>query len=207
MAEDAASTQEEPSAGATEESARPVNNSNDSEDAASTQEEPSAGATEESARPVNNSNDSEDDKDNSDNGTSGTDNNIGNLSSPEGVLILSIAAIFDVIGFVPAIGGISDIIAGIFFSLWMIGTSKKGWSKFILAFILEAIPIVSDVTPFISLLGIFFNIKLSTSWIGCVYSVLMGGSGTKKIKKGGGGISAVLDNIDIKDNDIKINIT
>jgi hypothetical protein len=104
----------------------------------------------------------------------------GGVFSAEGILMLCIAGLFDGIGLIPVVGDVSDIIAGIFFAAWIIITGKKGWWKFILALILEAIPIVSDIVPFISIIGMFFNIKLPTSWIGCVYSILSGRGGMAK---------------------------
>lgn len=107
----------------------------------------------------------------------------GNLTSPEGVFLILFAAIFDLVGLIPIINIISDIIAAIFFGFWAIITGKKGiLKKFILSFLLEFIPIVSDAAPFISMGGMFVGKKLPTSWIGFVYSVLTGGSGAPKPK-------------------------
>jgi hypothetical protein len=105
---------------------------------------------------------------------------IGSLFSPEGVTMLGFGLMFDGIGLIPVVGDISDIIAGIFFAAWMIITSKKGWWKFLIALILEAIPIISDIVPFISLIAMVFNIRLPTSCVGCVYSILMGQGGMAK---------------------------
>jgi hypothetical protein len=112
--------------------------------------------------------------------TGGSAGGAGSLFSPEGVIMLLIAGMFDGIGLIPIVGTITDIIAGIFFAGWMFISGKKGWWKFALALLLEAIPIISDLVPFISLIGILINIKLPTSWIGCVYSILMGQGGAAK---------------------------
>ena len=96
------------------------------------------------------------------------------LTSPEGIIMLSVAGIFDLIGLVPIVGSISDIFAGIIFVIWTL-TKEDGAKKLLkmlIALILEAIPIVSDITPFISIIGIFFGKKWPASWIGYVYSVL-----------------------------------
>lgn len=121
------------------------------------------------------------------------DSEAGSLTSPDAIINFIIAGIFDAIGLIPIVGSVSDIIAGIYFLIWMIATGKKGWPKFLLALILMFIPIVSDIAPFVSLFGMFLNIKLPTSWIGCVYSILMGGGGTKKANAGvgGGAVAAV----------------
>lgn len=110
----------------------------------------------------------------------------GNLTSPEGVFLIIFAVIFDLVGLIPIINIISDIIAAIFFGFWAIITGRKGvLKKFILSFLLEFVPIVSDAAPFISIGGMFVGKKLPTSWIGFVYSTLMGGSGAKKINPSG----------------------
>ena len=113
-------------------------------------------------------------------GDAGGENSGGGIASPEGILLLCVAGLFDGIGLIPVVGDVSDIIAGIVFGAWMIITKKKGWWKFLLAIVLEAIPIVSDIVPFISLAAMIFNIKLPTSWIGCVYSILTGQGGMAK---------------------------
>jgi hypothetical protein len=94
----------------------------------------------------------------------------GDVASPEGVIMLSIAVIFDIIGLIPLIGDFSDAIAGILIGAWIVATKRTGVLKrFVIAFILEAIPIVSDITPFVSLLS---GGKLPASWIGFVYGTL-----------------------------------
>ncbi|MGA2417718.1 MAG: hypothetical protein ABSF55_00530 [Candidatus Staskawiczbacteria bacterium] len=103
----------------------------------------------------------------------------GSIASPEGIIMMCMGGLFDLVGllgFIPVIGWIieliSDIIAAIFFSIWMLVTKRKGWWKFFLGLILEAIPYIDDVAPFISLIGIAVGAKLPTSWIGFVYAVL-----------------------------------
>lgn len=103
-----------------------------------------------------------------------------NIASPEGIIMLFFATLFDTVGLVPIVGTFFDILAGIFFSMWMIVSGKKGWWRFAIALVLEAIPIISDIMPFVSLIGIAFNIKLPVSWIGCVYSILTGQGGLEK---------------------------
>ena len=74
----------------------------------------------------------------------GGEGTAGSLTSPDAIINFIIAGIFDAIELIPVVGDVSDIIAGIYFCLWMIATGKKGWGKFIIAIVLEAIPIVSD---------------------------------------------------------------
>ena len=104
----------------------------------------------------------------------------GDLTSPDAILNFIIAVVFDGIGLIPVVGTFSDIFAGIYFAIWMIATNKRGWWKFLAALILEAFPIVSDITPFVSMFGILVNFKLPASWIGFVYCVLSSGSGNKQ---------------------------
>jgi hypothetical protein len=103
----------------------------------------------------------------------------GKLFSPEGVLMFSVAAFFDGVGllsFIPVVGWIiemvSDIIATIVFIVWMAGTGRKGWWKLVLAAVIEIVPYLDDLAPFISLISMIFGIKVPASWIGFVYSVL-----------------------------------
>lgn len=98
----------------------------------------------------------------------------GNITSPEGVLMLSVAVLFDLIGLIPLVGTISDIFAGIIVGAWMITrkSGRKAIVRFVIALVLEAIPIVSDIAPFVSL---FSGGKLPASWIGCVYGTLKDG--------------------------------
>lgn len=98
----------------------------------------------------------------------------GNLASPEGVLMLCIAVFFDLIGLIPVINTVSDIFAGIIVGAWML-TRRSGRSaifSLLIAFVLELIPIVSDIAPFVSLFSVG---KLPASWIGCVYKTLNAG--------------------------------
>ncbi|MCX6723555.1 MAG: hypothetical protein NT155_00060 [Candidatus Staskawiczbacteria bacterium] len=115
------------------------------------------------------------DKDSEEGGKAGAGGSgAGNLISPEGVLMFSVAALFDTIGLIPVVGDFSDIVAGIVFGFWTLtkeGGGKK-LIKFVIALILEAIPIVSDITPFVSLIGMLFGVKIPASWVGYVYSVL-----------------------------------
>lgn len=121
-------------------------------------------------------NDTGDNKDNEEevSGETAGGGGMGNLTSPEGVLMLSVAAVFDGIGLIPVVGDFSDIVAGIVFALWTLtkeGGAKK-LLKYFVALILEAIPIVSDITPFVSIIAMMFGQKWPASWIGYVYSVL-----------------------------------
>ena len=88
--------------------------------------------------------------------------------------MISLAVIFDGVGLFPGVGWISDAIGVIFFGMWAFVFKKKNKLafKFIIALVLEAIPIVSDITPFISAIGMLFSIKIPASWIGFVYLVL-----------------------------------
>ena len=104
---------------------------------------------------------------------------VGKMFSPEGVLMFSLAAMFDVVGllgFIPLVGWIiemvSDIVATLVFTGWMMGTGRKGWLKLILAAVIEIVPYLDDISPFVSLIGMFFGAKIPTSWIGFVYSVI-----------------------------------
>ncbi|MFA6409898.1 MAG: hypothetical protein WCW01_06990, partial [Gammaproteobacteria bacterium] len=98
----------------------------------------------------------------------------GNLTTPEGIIMLFLAIVFDLLGLIPIVGTVTDILAGIGFGMWAL--SKEGGvkhlKKFIIALILEAIPVVSDITPFVSLIGMLFGAKIPASWIGFVYCVL-----------------------------------
>jgi len=100
------------------------------------------------------------------------DDNAGGVTSPDGVLNLIIAGIFDGVGFIPVVNIVSDIIAVLYFTIWMIGTSKRGWWKLILSFILMLIPVVSDFAVVIGLITFILGIKFPVSWIGFVYSVV-----------------------------------
>ena len=107
---------------------------------------------------------------------------IGDLFSPEGIIILFIAAFFDIVGGVPVIGWISDVTAWIVLGSWLLLSGryatimKKKAKSAILTFIVTAvlglIPIVEDIAPIISLLGITFNQPITASWIGWTFWVL-----------------------------------
>ena len=49
----------------------------------------------------------------------GAEGGVGSITSPEGVLMMSLAVLFDSIGLIPGIGIISDIFAAIIFGLWV----------------------------------------------------------------------------------------
>ncbi|MDP3882780.1 MAG: hypothetical protein Q8Q48_01860 [Candidatus Staskawiczbacteria bacterium] len=107
---------------------------------------------------------------------------IGDLFSPEGIIILFIAAFFDIIGGIPVVGWISDVIAWIVMGLWfflsgkyttiMKKKAKSAILTFIVTAVLGLIPIVEDIAPIISLLGITFNQPITVSWIGWTFWVL-----------------------------------
>lgn len=72
----------------------------------------------------------------------------GNLTSPEGILMLCIAGIIDAISLVPAINVLSDILAFLIIGGWLVVTRpgealKQVAKKFFIVFGIEAIPIVS----------------------------------------------------------------
>lgn len=102
-----------------------------------------------------------------------------NLFSPEAILMLALATIFDAcayLDFIPGIGNaieiVADIIATIVFSIWMLITGRKGWLKLLLATIIEFIPYVDDFAIIINIFTTIIGVKLPISWIGFVYSVL-----------------------------------
>ena len=112
----------------------------------------------------------------------GVVSNITSITSPSGVLMLSIAVFFDtmgLLGFIPVIGWIIELISDIFaimvigLFLWIMGKIKmKLVIGFIIAAVMEAIPYVDDVAPFVSLLGMVLGVKIPASWIGFVYMAL-----------------------------------
>lgn len=74
--------------------------------------------------------------------------NSGNLTSPEGILMLSIAGIIDVISLIPIINIVSDVLGIIIIGGWLVITRpgealKKAVKKFLIACGIELIPIVS----------------------------------------------------------------
>lgn len=120
--------------------------------------------------PVNPSNTNEDGAE--EETASSNTSKIGNLTSPDGILNLIIAGFFDGIGFIPVVNMVSDIIAAIYFIIWMLGTGKKGWLKLILAVVLMFIPIVSDIAVVVGFVGLIMGVKLPVSWTGFVYSTM-----------------------------------
>mgnify|MGYP001618169117 FL=1 len=72
----------------------------------------------------------------------------GGITSPEGVLMLCIAGIIDIISLIPVINIISDVLGIIVIGGWMVITRpgealKKAAGKFLIACGIELIPIVS----------------------------------------------------------------
>ena len=105
---------------------------------------------------------------------------VGSIFTPEALVMFAIAGVFDLIGLIPLVNIVSSIVAGITISAWMIGTGRKGWPRFIIAFILELLPGISTITPTISIICMTLNVKLPASWVGCIYCIMSGGDGTKK---------------------------
>lgn len=103
---------------------------------------------------------------------------VGNLTSPEAVLMLAVAGIFDLIGLVPIVADISDMVAGVVMVLWALMSgrlkeiAKKALLLYLVTLILEAIPIVSDITPIISVLGLCMGKAWPVSWIGWTFWIL-----------------------------------
>ena len=88
----------------------------------------------------------------------------GNLTSPEGILMLSIAIIFDAIGlflFILSFFGIGiplswilDVFGMFIIGGWMYtrsgsvsGAVKKGLKRFMIAFVIELVPFLGDISP------------------------------------------------------------
>lgn len=72
----------------------------------------------------------------------------GNITSPEGVLMLCVAGIIDTISLIPIINVISDILGIIVIGGWLIVTRpgealKKAVKRFLITCSIELIPIVS----------------------------------------------------------------
>jgi len=72
----------------------------------------------------------------------------GGIASPEGVLMLSVAGIIDVISLIPVINVISDVLGIIIIGGWLVITRpgaalKKTTTRFLIACGIELIPIVS----------------------------------------------------------------
>jgi hypothetical protein len=82
-----------------------------------------------------------------------TDNNAdekGNITSPEGVLMLCVAGIIDIISFIPLINIISNILGIIIIGGWLVITRpgealKKATKRFLIACGIEIFPIVSII--------------------------------------------------------------
>lgn len=96
----------------------------------------------------------------------------------EGILMLAAGGLFDALGLIPVVGWIADVIAVAILLFWIFitGRTSKILGKILLrgaiALVLESIPVVSDITPFISLAGIAFNKGIPASWSGWVFWVL-----------------------------------
>ena len=72
----------------------------------------------------------------------------GGIASPEGILMLCIAGVIDVVSLIPAINVVSDILGIIIIGGWLVITRpstalKKALSRFLIACGIELIPIVS----------------------------------------------------------------
>ena len=103
------------------------------------------------------------------------------LFSPMGMSMVVIAMIFDITvdltgdeifpgWFIEA--GI-DLLAAIFFTIWMIFTGRKGWWwKVLIALILQLIPYVDNVTFVFGFITMVLGIKFPENWETFVYSVL-----------------------------------
>lgn len=76
------------------------------------------------------------------------ENNGGGATSPEGVLMLCVAGIIDVISLVPVINIVSDVLGIIIIGGWLVVTRpgealKKATKRFLIACGIEIIPVVS----------------------------------------------------------------
>jgi len=74
--------------------------------------------------------------------------NIGSLTSPEGILMLCVAGIIDIISLIPIINIASDVIGIVIIGGWLIITRpgealKKAVKRFLVACGIELIPVVS----------------------------------------------------------------
>jgi len=72
----------------------------------------------------------------------------GNLTSPEGILMLCIAVVIDVISLIPVINVISDVLGIVIIGGWIVVTRpgeafKKAIKRLLIAAGIELIPIVS----------------------------------------------------------------
>jgi len=83
------------------------------------------------------------------NGEAGGDSdNKGGITSPEGVLMLCVAGIIDIISLIPVINIVSDVLGIVIIGGWMVITRpgealKKALKRFLIACGVESIPIVS----------------------------------------------------------------
>ncbi|MCX6720862.1 MAG: hypothetical protein NTW11_03590 [Candidatus Staskawiczbacteria bacterium] len=117
-------------------------------------------------------------------GSGGENGNSGNLTSPEGVLMLTIAGIIDVISIIPVINVVSDILGIIIIGGWLLFTRtgeaiKRATVKLLIACGVELIPVVS-ILP---------------GWTWFVYSTLTDGGGVvgkvASAAKGSGGAADI----------------
>jgi len=74
----------------------------------------------------------------------------GGLTSPEGILMLSIAVILDIVSFVPVINVASDVLGIIIIGGWLVITRpgqavKKATKRFLIALGIELVPVVSAI--------------------------------------------------------------
>ena len=105
------------------------------------------------------------------------------LLSTEGIIMILVAVIADVINFVPIVSIVTNIVMGLFFGLWVLITGRyknilgKMIGTYLISFILGLIPIVSDITPFISWLGLGFGQAWPASWTGWVFWVFKNSKG------------------------------
>ncbi len=88
----------------------------------------------------------------------------GNITSPEGILMLCVAGIIDIISFIPAINIISDVLGIIVIGGWLVITRpgqavKKAVKRFLIVLGIELIPILS----------------IAPSWTWFVYKTLKDG--------------------------------
>jgi len=114
----------------------------------------------------------------------GEDNSsIGNLSSPEGIVMLCVAGFFDLMDLIPFINAVSDIIALIIIGGWMLTKQsgrKKIFARLFTVFVINLMPVVSSFT---SVIGILNFLEISPgksaippiSWLGHVYTTLKDG--------------------------------
>jgi len=78
------------------------------------------------------------------------ENTSGDLTSPEGILMLLVAGTIDTISIIPVVNVISDILGIIIIGGWLLITRpatalKRVWGKFLIAIGIELVPVVSVV--------------------------------------------------------------